>query len=340
MHDKFCLASSLWNPFIENSQKAYVPSPYITIDEQLLPCKARCRFIQYMPNKPDKFGIKFWMAVDAETKYLYNSFPYLGKDESRDTSVSLPTYVVMNLMQPIFKSGYNVTCDNFFTSLDVALRLAKQKCSIVGTVRQNRRELPQAATKKQQQHETSLFTTTQSESVTLTSYQCKKHKSVLIMSTLHPDVEISSHNNPKKKPETVLFYNKTKAGVDVIDQMARKYSVKAASRRWPIHVFYNVIDLALINSWVLFREICKSSISRRKFIQSVVEELTGTTPGAETRKNTSAQRKPTETSEPPEKKWQTCATLKCRNRTTDSCNTCRSTVCGKCSIKICPNCVD
>ena len=98
------------------------------------------------------------------------------------------------------------------------------------------------------------------------------------MSTLHPDVKIPSHRNAKKKPETALFYNKTKAGVGVIHQMARKYSVKAASRRWPIYVFYNVINLALINSWILFRDICKSGISRRKFIQRVVEELTGTTP--------------------------------------------------------------
>ena len=61
---------------------------------------------------------------------------------------------------------------------------------------------------------------------------------------------IPLHNNPEIKPETVLFYeyNKTKAGVDVIDQIARKYSVKAASRRWLIHVFYIIIDLALINS--------------------------------------------------------------------------------------------
>ena len=81
--DKFCLVSSLWKPFIENSQKAYVPSPHITIEKQLLPYKPRCRFIQYMPNKLDKFGIKFWMAVDAETKYLYNSFPYLGKMRAR-----------------------------------------------------------------------------------------------------------------------------------------------------------------------------------------------------------------------------------------------------------------
>ena len=126
-----------------------------------------------MPNKPDKFVMKFWMAVDVETKYFYNSFPYLGKDESRDTFVSLPTYIVTKLMQPIFKCGYNFTCDNFFTSLDVALRLAEQKCSIVGTVRQNRRDLPQAAKRKQQHHETFLFTYTQTAVVTLTSYQCK-----------------------------------------------------------------------------------------------------------------------------------------------------------------------
>ena len=147
IYDRFCLASSLWNPFVENCQKAYVPGPYISIDEQLLPCKARWRFIQYKPNKPDKFGIKFWMTVDAETKYLFNSFPYLGKDENRDTSVSLPKYVVTKQMQPIFKRGHNVTCDDFFTRLDIALHLANQKCNMVGTVRQNRRELPEAAKK-------------------------------------------------------------------------------------------------------------------------------------------------------------------------------------------------
>ena len=75
------------------------------------------------------------------------------------------------LMQPIFKRGYDVTCDNFFTNLDVALRLAEQKCSIVGTVRQNHKELLQAPKKKQQQCKTSWFTSTHTAVVTLTSYQ-------------------------------------------------------------------------------------------------------------------------------------------------------------------------
>ena len=111
--DKSCLASSLWNSFIENYKKAYLPNPYITIDEQLLPCKARCRFIQYMPKKPDKFGIKFWMVVDAETKYTYNGFPYFGKDETRDTSLSLATHVMMKLMQPIFKRAIMLLVTTF-----------------------------------------------------------------------------------------------------------------------------------------------------------------------------------------------------------------------------------
>ena len=102
-------------------------------------------------------------------------------------------------MQPIFKRGCSVTCDNFFTSLDIALYLAEQKCSIVGTVRQNCRELPQVAKRKKQQHETTLYTCTQTAVITLTLYQCKKQKLVVLMNTLHPDVAIPFHNNSKKK---------------------------------------------------------------------------------------------------------------------------------------------
>ena len=262
VEDRFCLASFSWNCFIENSQKLYVPNVYLTVDQQLLPCKARCQFIQYMACKPNKFGLKFWMVDDNESKYFYNGFPYLGKDETRDTSMSVPTNTVMKLMKPLFKHG----CDNF-TSLEVAARLAKEKCCLVGTIRLNCRELPQAANVKQQLHDTTLFkTTTSSTSATLTCYQCKEAKSAMILSTLHPDVAVSLENSLKKKPETVLFYNKTKAGADVVDQMTRKYSVKAASRRWLVHVFYNVIDLAIINSWVLYKETCKSKIICRVYM--------------------------------------------------------------------------
>ena len=89
--------------------------------------------------------MKFWLAFEAEAKYRFNSFPYLGKDESRYIPVGVPKYVVTKLLQLIFKRGYYVICNNFFTRLDVALHLADQICCNVATVRQNRRKLPEAA---------------------------------------------------------------------------------------------------------------------------------------------------------------------------------------------------
>ena len=81
--DKFAPISKIWNRFISNSQACYKPYENISIDEQLFPTKARYRFTQYIPNKPHKFGIKFWLAVDVQTKYILNGFPYMGKNETR-----------------------------------------------------------------------------------------------------------------------------------------------------------------------------------------------------------------------------------------------------------------
>lgn len=65
--DKFALMSETWNLFVKNAQKCYFPGAYVTVDEQLFPTKARCRFTQYMANKPDKFGIKFWRMLIPNT---------------------------------------------------------------------------------------------------------------------------------------------------------------------------------------------------------------------------------------------------------------------------------
>ena len=68
------------------------------------------------------------------------------------------------------------------------------------------------------------------------------------MSSLHPDVSIEA--NEKKTPETIAHYNKTKYGVDVLDQMLRQYSTKAASRRWPVQAVYNILAIAGVNPYI------------------------------------------------------------------------------------------
>ncbi|KAI5618751.1 dual specificity protein phosphatase 26 isoform X1 [Silurus asotus] len=83
--DKFAAISDIWTRFNKNCAESFTPGEHMTIDEQLFPTKVRCPFTQYIATKPDKFGIKFWMATDLETKYVCNASPYLGKDLSHQS---------------------------------------------------------------------------------------------------------------------------------------------------------------------------------------------------------------------------------------------------------------
>ena len=84
-----------------------------------------------------------------------------------------------------------------------------------------------------------------------TVYQCKSKKNVYVLSSFHMPVSIDS--SEKQKLETIEFYNKNKCGVDVANQMTCQYSVKACTHQWPVAVFYNILDLAYINTFILYK---------------------------------------------------------------------------------------
>ena len=80
-----------------------------------------------MPHKPDKFGIKFWIAVDVESKYILNVIPYLGKNNSCPSTQGPSDKIDITFMQPFVSKGRNVATDNFFTSFLFAKKLKKRK---------------------------------------------------------------------------------------------------------------------------------------------------------------------------------------------------------------------
>ena len=77
----------------------------------------------------------------------------------------------------------------------------------------------------------------------------------------------------KKKPEAVTFYNKTKCSVDIADQITRHYTVKASTGRWLVAVFYNILDLACINAYVLYKKKTGDAILTRNFMFQLATEL-------------------------------------------------------------------
>ena len=85
-----------------------------------------------MPQKPAKFGIKFWMVCDTTTFFVLRAFPYVGREERE---VGFGDHVTFSLMQPYENTGLNVTTDNFFTSLSLARRLLQSNITMLGTMR-------------------------------------------------------------------------------------------------------------------------------------------------------------------------------------------------------------
>ena len=137
--DKFAPIRQVFEHFANQCQKKYACKFSLTVDEQLMPLKSRCSFVTFMPNKPDKYGVKFWVLADV---YVSNIDVYLGAQEKEQRGgVPLAESVVVNLCKNIKGKGYNITCDNILTSLSVAEKLARDKLSIVGTIRKNRCEL-------------------------------------------------------------------------------------------------------------------------------------------------------------------------------------------------------
>ena len=89
--------------FIDNCHKCCIPNFDRISDEQCFPCKSRCPFVQYIASKRDKFGIKFWLLVDAKSQHLCNGKPYLRRDYARHPAHSLSVDVCLWLMSSYLK---------------------------------------------------------------------------------------------------------------------------------------------------------------------------------------------------------------------------------------------
>lgn len=244
--DKFAPIREIWEMFINNCKQYYTPGEYCTIDEQLLGTRSRCSFKMYMPAKPDKYGIKILMMNDATTFYMVNAMPYVGAVIDKDDKESVPEYYVRKLSEPIYGSYRNITMDNWFTSIPMAQKmLVERKLTILGTLRKNKREIPKECLAKVKAG-TSLFL--HDSNKTLVSYSPKDNKKVLVLSTMHYDNGIDIATG---KPNMIVTYNQTKGGTDSFDQLCHSYTTARKTKRWPMRVFYGMLDQAGINSRIL-----------------------------------------------------------------------------------------
>ncbi|CAK1588307.1 unnamed protein product [Parnassius mnemosyne] len=256
------------NNFINN----YSASENVTLDEQLPAFRGRFSGVVYMPNKPTKYGIKHYALVDSATFYLLKFEIYAGVQPEGPYRMPNDTVsLVKRMTEPIWGTGRNVTMDNWFTSVPLTNTLLKDRqLTMVGTIRKNKPEIPTCFQPKRTRAEHSSLFGFQ-EDVTLCSYVPKKSKAVLLISSMHHDNKIVE--SEKKKPEIILYYNRTKGGVDTNDQMCANYNVGRRTKRWPMVIFYHLLNVAGINAYVIYKNKIDHGISRREFLKHLAVDL-------------------------------------------------------------------
>lgn len=351
--DPFAPVREIWDILIENCKSSYIPTSYITIDEQLLGFRGRCGFRMYIPNKPSKYGIKIVMTCDSSTKFMINAEPYLGKKTDAG-GLPLANYYVKKMTETVHGSNRNITMDNWFTSVELAEELINHpyNLTIVGTIRKNKRHIPPEMLEvRNRRPGTSMFCFDKEK--TLLSFMPKKNKTVLLLSTMHEGAVLNPNTN---KPDIIHSYNATKSGVDTFDQICSNMSCNRKTRRWPMAIFYNMLNISAVNSYVIYSynsyKIQKKPIPRRDFMLDLSNSLI--TPWLEIRKKCPSLRRPIREDiytilnqdmsedrpvavEPKRTICSYCPNRK-RRMTTTYCISCRRAICAEHRAKSCIQC--
>ena len=133
----------------------YQPLQHLSVDEHMVKSKSRCHMIQYMKDKPIKWGLKVWVVADT-SGYTINYNIYTGKGEECSEH-SLAHDVVMKLVEPFAFQGYEVFVDDFYSSPILFQNLLDLEIHATGTLRLNRWGVPDSVKELKSSLEAKMF---------------------------------------------------------------------------------------------------------------------------------------------------------------------------------------
>jgi len=184
----------------------------------------------------------------------------------------LATSVVMTLMEGHLDAGRTLSTDNFYTSVPLAETLLGPKTHLVGTVWKNRKGLPPKVissvlkvgeTVAQQNHSGVVVQKWRDNREALT---LSKHADAMI--------KAPGDKREKNKPEMVVYYNRTKQGIDVSDQIASYHTSLRKTIRWYHKLAMELIlGTAVVNAAILYNQRQLESGLQRMKIASFRGEL-------------------------------------------------------------------
>lgn len=243
---------------------------YLSVDEQVCATKTKNSLRQYNPAKPKKWGYKIYV-LSGISGFMYNFEIYTGLENKKrfqsETNLGASANVVMRLLRDVPRhNNYQIYFDNYYTSIPLLVELDKLGMRCVGTIRKDRipnNKLPNMEKKERGACEERCASF---ESTSLCVVSWKDNKVVTLASTftgIQPIQTTTRYDRKKNRrvtincPNIIKEYNKHMGGVDLIDSFIGRHKITMKSKKWYMRIFFHLIDITVVNSWILYRKVCK-----------------------------------------------------------------------------------
>ena len=141
--------------------------------------------------------------------------------------------------------------DNFYTKPKLAMHLRSEKTKLTGTVRVNSEDFPADLVRMKLAVGQSVF---RRKGPMLAIAFCEKQsqrRPVLMLSTAHKaNIETKTIRGKElTKPSMVFDYNTYMGGIDLSDKIICHYAAERPTRRYWKKIFFNLVDICLLNSY-------------------------------------------------------------------------------------------
>ena len=251
----------------------------LSVDEMLVRYFGHHPLKQFIKGKPIRFGYKMWSLCGSDG-YCYKFQLYCGKETGPKQDLPLGTRVVTEMLEAVHTpTDHIVYFDNLFTSRQLMVTLAEEGYRATGTVqerRTNKCPLPDSKTMAKTDRGTYETRFDITEEIAVTRWN--DNRCVTMMSNFDSDqpaarakrwYRAQRAHKFVEQPRMVHNYNLHMGGVDAHDWLCGKYSTSIRGKKWYWCLFTRLIDMSVVNAWMLHRHSQPSPLSLLEFRRNI-----------------------------------------------------------------------
>lgn len=241
----------------------------VSVDQQLIPFTGAGPVRHHVPLKPSPVGIKTFVLASVDGLVLdfevFQGVKTLRSQVQDSVGLGLGALMVQRLSETL-AAGTRVYCEQVFMSPAAVDLMMRRQVYLTGPVRKNRvldatRKLPSDRTLRRSGPGASAAATRADGRLCVVKWSDKKP--TLFLSAAHAvDPKDTCRRWSKEdedyvtvaRPSVARLFHAAMGGVKLSDRMLSGCRMSVRSRKWTVGVLMHFTDLALVNSWLLYRQ--------------------------------------------------------------------------------------